>query len=116
MVTRARQESYKSKLLSEGWTRHDIYLPPGIADRLKELQERHRDTSLGAVIARLVLEPKDSDKAVELWEEAGQDYVKARGLLLDYMRQRIPGFNTKKGPGRKEYDSIRKTLHDLSRK
>ncbi|MBC7961413.1 MAG: hypothetical protein H7Y05_00545 [Steroidobacteraceae bacterium] len=116
-MTRPRQENYKQKLLSEGWTRHDVYLPPGIAGRLKELQEHHRDTSLGEVIARLV-QPKVSgaDVARELLAQAHGDYDGAAELLLAYMRGKYPGFiaSTKeKGPAKQEYDRIRKALDTL---
>lgn len=100
-------------------TKHSIYVDSKTREAVKELQSRQPLATLGAVIAQAVQDAVNpvsgADHAREFLRQAGGDFKLAGELLQQYLHRKYRDFHSKRQPGKREYDCIRRTLHNLLR-
>lgn len=98
-------------------SKHKIHLDTATKDAVKQLQERHPLGTLSAVVAQTVndaLHPvSGAERAREFLKQAGGNYAVASELMLRYLHLKYRDFNCKRPPGQKEYNCIRKSLHNI---
>jgi len=96
-----------------------IHLDTATKDAVRQLQERHPLPTISSVVAQAVNEAlhpvSGAERAREFLRQAGGDHAIAAGLLLTYLHQKYRDFNCNRPPGQKEYNRIRKSLHNISR-
>lgn len=96
---------------------HRIHLDNSTKDAVKQLQARHPLPTISSVVAQLAhdsINPvSGAERAREFLKQAGGNFKVASELLLQYLHQKYKNFHSKRQPGKREYDRIRRSLHTL---
>ena len=95
-----------------------IHVSSNTAAGIRQIQRIRPLPTVSAVVAELVhdlLNPvSGADIARQLMQEAGGNYEAAKALLLVRMHRQFRNFNCNKPPYQKPYNSIRRTMYNLS--
>jgi len=98
-------------------SKHKINLDASTRNAVRQLQERHPLGTISSVVAQAVNEAlhqvSGAERAREFLRQAGGDHAVAAELLLQYLHQKYRNFHSKRQPGKREYDRVRKSLHTL---
>ncbi|HCE68370.1 MAG: hypothetical protein A2X82_06960 [Geobacteraceae bacterium GWC2_55_20] len=98
---------------------YKINLDNSTKDAVKQLQARHPLPTISSVVAQMAQDAvhpvSGAARAREFLRQAGRDFAIASELLLRYLHSKYKNFNCKRQPGKREYDRIRKSLHNISR-
>jgi len=100
-------------------TSHRIHIDATTKAAMKQLQERHPLGTLSAVVAQAInaeVHPvTGAERARQFLRQAGGNFEVASELLLRYLHSKYRDFHSKRQPGKREYDRIRKSLHNIQR-
>ena len=96
-----------------------IHLDNATKDAVRQLQARHPLPTISSVVAQLAQDSinpvSGAERAREFLKQAGGNFTVASELLLRYLHQKYRDFHSKRQPGKREYDRIRKSLHNIQR-
>lgn len=98
-------------------TTYKVHIDSTTKNAVKQLQERHPLGTISSVVAHLAhdaLHPvTGAERARQFLKQAGGDHALANELMLQYLHTKYKNFNCNRPPGQREYDAIRKGLHNI---